>query len=55
MLICVDFDASGTKRQQAFWVFAEIEDKFLRMESTMLGFVDLFRHLYRKLILIQIF
>jgi hypothetical protein len=39
MLICMDLDAGGAKRKQAFRVFAEIEDQLLRMECTVLWFI----------------
>ncbi len=44
MFLSMNFDASGAKRQETLWIFAEVENKLLRMESTMLRFVDLFTH-----------
>ena len=41
VLFCVDFDTGGAKRKEAFSVFAEIEDLFLGVESTVFGFVEM--------------
>lgn len=50
MLICVYFDAGRAERKQAFRIFAKVEDEFFGVKGTMLGLIDLFRHLNRKCI-----